>query len=96
MPKAIELFQLIYTDFNSSYPFTQNSHKYYISFLDDYFSTIHIYLLKNKNKIFPKFKKYKAVIELQSDKKIKFICSDDEDEYKNLKFDKALKKLDIQ
>ena len=38
MLKATELFQLIYTDFGGSYPFTQNSHKYYISFLDDYFN----------------------------------------------------------
>ena len=51
--------------------------------------------MKNKNETF-KFKKYKTVIELQSDKKIKFICSDDEGKYKNLEFDKALKKLDIQ
>ena len=52
--------------------------------------------MKNKNETFPKFKEYKAAIELQSGKKIKFICSDDESEYKNLEFDKALKKLSIQ
>ena len=52
--------------------------------------------MKNKNEIFSKFKKYKAAIELQSDKKIKFICSDGGDKYKNLEFDKTLKKLSIQ
>ena len=96
MPKATELFQLIYTDLDDPYPFTQDSHKYYISFLNDYFNTTHVYLLKNKNETFPKFKKYKAAIELQSGKKIKFIHSDDGGEYKNLKFNRALKELNIQ
>ena len=96
MPKATEVFQLIYTDLSNLYPSIQNSHKYYISFLNNYFDTIHVYLLKNKDEAFLKFKEYKAAIELQSDKKIKFIHSDDEGEYKNLEFDRALKKLDIQ
>ena len=52
--------------------------------------------MKNKDEIFSKFKEYKAAIELQSGKKIKFICSDDEGKYKNIKFNKTLKELDIQ
>ena len=96
MSKATELFQLIHTDLDGPYSSTWEGHKYYISFLDDYFSTIHIYLLKNKDEAFPKFKEYKAAIELQSGKKIKFICFDDEGEYKNLGFDKTLKELSIQ
>ena len=64
MLKAIELFQLIYTDFDGPYPFTQKGHKYYISFLNDYSGIIHVYLLKNKNEAFSKFKEYKAAIEL--------------------------------
>ena len=94
--KATELFQLIYTDLGDLYSFTQNSHKYYISFFNNYSGATHIYFLKNKNETFFKFKEYKAAIELQSDKKIKFICFDDESEYKNLEFDKALKELGIQ
>ena len=95
MLKATELFQLIHTDFDDPYPSTQNGHKYYILFLDNYFSITHIYFLKNKNETFSKFKKYKTTIKLQLNKKIKFICSNDEDEYKNLEFNKALKELDI-
>ena len=96
MPKATELFQLIHIDFNDPYPFTQNGHKYYILFLNDYFSTTYVYLLKNKNEAFSKFKEYKVTIELQLGKKIKFIHFNNEGEYKNLKFDKVLKKLNIQ
>ena len=96
MPKATELFQLIHTDFDDSYSFTWNGHKYYISFFDDYSGATHIYLLKNKNEAFSKFKEYKAAIELQSGKKIKFIYFDDKGKYKNLGFNKALKKLSIQ
>ena len=96
MLKVTKLFQLIYTDFDDPYPSTQNGHKYYILFLDDYFSITYVYLLKNKDEAFFKFKKYKTAIELQSGKKIKFICSDSGDKYKNLGFDKTLKELDIQ
>ena len=96
MSKATELFQLIHTDFDSSYPSIWDDHKYYISFFNDYFSATHVYLLKNKNEVFLKFKEYKTTIELQSNKKIKFICSDGGGEYKNLKFNRVLKKFDIQ
>ena len=96
MSKVTELFQLIYINFGDLYSFTQKNHKYYILFFNDYSEAIHVYFLKNKNEIFNKFKKYKTAIELQSNKKIKFIHFDDEGEYKNLKFDKALKKLNIQ
>ena len=93
MFKITELFQLIYTDFDDSYSLMWEDHKYYISFLDNYFRAIYVYLLKTKNEAFFKFKKYKTAIELQSNKKIKFIYSDDEGEYKNLKFNKILKEL---
>ena len=96
MPKATKLFQLIHTDLGGPYPSIQKGHKYYISFLDNYFKAIHVYLLKNKDEAFPKFKEYKAAIELQLSNKIKFIHSDGGGEYKNLEFDRALKELDIQ
>ena len=96
MLKATELFQLIHTDFGGLYPSTWDNYKYYISFFNNYSGATHIYLLKNKNEAFSKFKEYKAAIELQSSKKIKFIHFDDEGEYKNLEFDKALKELSIQ
>ena len=96
IPKATELFQLIHTDLGGPYPSIWEGHKYYISFFNDYSNTIHVYLLKNKDEIFLKFKEYKTAIELQSGKKIKFICFNNENEYKNLEFNKALKKLDIQ
>ena len=96
MLKAIKLFQLIHTDFGGLYSSTQDDYKYYILFLDDYFSATHIYFLKNKNEAFFKFKDYKAAIKLQSGKKIKFIYFNDEDKYKNLEFNKALKELSIQ
>ena len=96
MSKAIKLFQLIYTDFGGLYSFTQKDHKFYISFFNDYFRAIHVYLLKNKNETFSKFKEYRAAIKLQSGKKIKFLHFNDEGEYKNLGFERFLKEADIQ
>ena len=60
MLKATELFQLIHIDLDGPYPSTQKGHKFYISFFDDYSEAIHVYLLKNKNEAFSKFKEYRV------------------------------------
>ena len=45
--------------------------EYYITFIDDYSRKTWIYLLKEKNEVFEKFKEFKALIENLSDKRIK-------------------------
>lgn len=96
MPKATELFQLIHTDLSGPFPVTRQGHKYYISFLDDLSGAIHIHLLKTKDDALAKFMEYKAKMELQSGKKIKFVRSDGGGEYKNLGFEASLKEAGIQ
>ena len=44
---------------------------YYVSFIDDFSIKAWIYFMKNKDEVFNKFKKFKALIENHTEKKIK-------------------------
>ena len=44
---------------------------YYVSFIDDFSRKTWIYFMKNKYEVFNKFKEFKALIENQTEKKIK-------------------------
>ena len=54
---------------------------YYVSFIDDFSHKTWIYLLKGKSEVFSKFKEYKALVEKQTDKKIKTLQSDNGGEF---------------
>ena len=49
---------------------------YYVSFIDDFSRMTWIYFMKNKDKVFNKFKEFKALIENHTEKKIKKFRSD--------------------
>jgi hypothetical protein len=44
---------------------------YYVSFIDDFSRNIWIYFLRKKSEVFDKFKEFKALVENQTEKKIK-------------------------
>ena len=46
---------------------------YYVSFIDDFSRNIWIYFLRKKSEVFAKFKEFKALVENQSEKKIKVL-----------------------
>ena len=46
---------------------------YYVSFIDDFSRNMWIYFLWNKYEVFAKFKEFKALIENQTEKKIKVL-----------------------
>ena len=48
-----------------------NGYVYYVSFVDDFSHKNWIYLLKGKNEVFSKFKEYQALVENQTESKIK-------------------------
>ena len=54
---------------------------YYVSFIDDYSRKTWIYLLKEKNEMFGKFKEFKALIENLTKRKIKTLRSDNGGEF---------------
>ena len=44
---------------------------YYVSFINDFSRKAWIYFMKNKDEVFNKFREFKALIENQTEKKIK-------------------------
>jgi hypothetical protein len=54
---------------------------YYVIFIDDYSSKTWIYFLKTKDDVFDRFRKFRALVENQFDRRIRVIRSDNGDEY---------------
>ena len=66
------ILQIIYSDVCG--PMSSSSlsrYVYYVSFIDDFSRKTQIYILKNKDEVFSKFKEFKALIENHTKKKIK-------------------------
>jgi hypothetical protein len=49
---------------------------YYVSFIDDLSRNTWIYFLRKKFKVFDQFKEFKALVENQTEKKIKVLRTD--------------------
>ena len=60
--------------------------KYMVTFIDDYSKRCWVYPIKKKSDVFLVFKEYKARVELESDKKIKCLRTDNGGEYTNGEF----------
>lgn len=66
---------------------TRRSKRYFIAFIDDSSRLTYVYLIKIKDEVFLKFKKYKFVVKNQLDRKVKILRSDREGDYFLTKFD---------
>jgi len=54
---------------------------YYVSFIDDFSRNTWIYFLKKKSEVFDRFKEFKALVENQTEKKIKVLRTDNGGEF---------------
>ena len=54
---------------------------YYVSFIDDFSRYTWIYFLIKKSEVFDKFKEFKALVENQTEKKIKVLRTDNGGEF---------------
>ena len=63
-----------------------SGHEYYVTFIDDFSRKTWIYFLKTKGEVFARFKKFKALVENQTGKKIKALRSDNGGEFTSNKF----------
>ena len=59
---------------------------YFLTFIDDYNRKNWVYFLKQKSETFVKFKEFKALVEKQSDRKIKVLRSNRGGEYDSKAF----------
>ena len=72
--KAKGILEIIHSDVCG--PMSSNSlsgYAYYVSFIDDFSRKTWIYFMKNKDEVFSKFKKFKALIKNHTEKNIKTI-----------------------
>ena len=76
---AKEILEIVHSDvcglMSSS---SLSGYVYYVSFIDDFSRKTWIYFLKGKSEVFSKFKEYKALVENQTDRKIKTLQSNND------------------
>lgn len=77
-------------------PPTSSGKKYILSFIDDHTRFNHIYLLSSKDETFTCFKKYKALVEKQTGRRIGKLKSDQGGEYSSTAFLQFLEEAGIQ
>jgi transposase InsO family protein len=69
---------------------------YYVSFIDDYSRKTCVYLLKSKYGVFSKFKEFKALVEILSERKIKLLRLDNGGEDTSEEFANFCKDAEIK
>src|SRR3984885_12287999 len=68
---------------------------YYVSFIGDFSRNTWIYFLKKKSEFFDRFKEFRALVENQSEKKIKVLRTDNGGEFCSKEFEEFCKKCGI-
>jgi transposase InsO family protein len=61
--------------------------RYYVTFIDDATREAWVYCIRQKYDVFDTFKKWKALVENETRKRLKFLRSDNGGEYCNNEFD---------
>jgi hypothetical protein len=68
---------------------------YYVSFIDDFSRKTWIYFLRKKSKVFDRFKEFKALVENQTEKRIKVLRTNNDREFCENEFEEFCKKYGI-
>ena len=68
---------------------------YYVSFIDDFSRKTFIYFLRKKSEVFNRFKEFKALVENQTEKKIKVLRTDNSGEFCGNDFEEFCKQCGI-
>ncbi|TNV99076.1 hypothetical protein C5H24_12405, partial [Xylella fastidiosa] len=89
-PPRAQKLELVHTDVWG--PATVSSiggSYYYVTFVDDHSRKVWVYFMKHKSEVFEVFKKWKAMVENETDLKVKRLRSDNGGEYELGEFKKA-------
>ena len=68
---------------------------YYVSFIDEFSRNTWIYFLRKKSKVFDRFKEFKALVENQTEKKIKVLRTNNGGDLCKKEFEEFCKKCGI-
>jgi hypothetical protein len=94
--RAKGILELIHNDVFGPVPVPSlGKSVYYVSFIDDFSRNTWIYFLRKKSEVFDKFKEFKALVENQTEKKIKVLRTDNGGEFCGNEFEKFCKKCGI-
>jgi hypothetical protein len=97
MTKASKLLELVHNDVCGLMKTTSRDGTwYFVTFIDNFLKKTHVYFLKTEGEVFDKFKAYKALVENQTNMKIKTLWFDDGGEFVSKKFDDFLCECGIQ
>ncbi|KAM2946602.1 hypothetical protein COP2_029388 [Malus domestica] len=75
---------------------TMSGNRYFVTFIDDYSRMCWIYLLRHKSNVFHVFKKFKAMVELQSGFSVKKLRTDRGGEFTSNEFDQFCAALGLE
>ena len=68
---------------------------YYVLFIDDFSRNTWIYFLKNKSEVFDRFTEFNALVEIQTEKKIKVLRTNNGGEFCSKEFEEFCKKCGV-
>eukprot|EP00253_Pinus_taeda_P027530 PITA_27530 len=95
--KTSDILQLVHANISSMMPVNSlGGYLYYLTFTDDYSHKTWIYFLKKKDEVFSRFRHFKALIENQTEKKIKTLRTDNGTEYESNEFHDFCKEVGIK
>eukprot|EP00253_Pinus_taeda_P025456 PITA_25456 len=95
--KKNEKLELVHTDvWGPAQVSSLGGSRYYVTFIDDATIKTWIYCIKNKSDVFDTFKKWKALVEIETGKKLKCVRSDNGGEYCSKDFDRYYSKHGIR
>ena len=88
--KTTDILQLIHSDLSGMLLVTSlGGYLYYVIFVDDFCHKTWIYFLKKKDEVFKWFCSFKALVENQTEKKIKISRTNNGTEYESNEFPKG-------
>lgn len=91
------LLNLVHSDICGPMRYVSNGgSRYFITFIDEYSNWVEVFFLKQKNEAINAFKKYKAMVENQTNCKIKCLRTDNGLEYCSAEFNKILEESGIR
>jgi len=78
------IFDYVYTDLWGYAPVTSiGGEKYLLTFIDDFSRKVWVYILKSRDETFACFRQWKAMVETQIERKVKYLRSDNGTEFRS-------------